>query len=263
MSGGQGQTPDEDDVNLEDSAESESWTVDAVFADIDEETRRALAEWFVAAIRHAHDQSPSCWAVTRRNGPRLRLLVGHTVVFEIGSARVGVGLHQPGIPESVRADADAGKPDFPFVRIEGGVARWFSVARFLELASALQKSALRFIELAAAGYPKTPFARHHAPTMLAALGEFVGSTLPTPVLEGPSYWKISPGEQAKLWPQCRDGGYITIGWNDLGDLSGIDREAFDDRFGGLARATPDADPTKARASLAISQHSSGRQDRCQ
>ncbi|MBM7868341.1 EVE domain-containing protein [Heliobacterium gestii] len=32
------------------------------------------------------------------------------------------------------------------------------------------------------------------------------------------YYKIAPGEGAALWPECLAGGYISIGWNEMGDL---------------------------------------------
>ncbi|MET9061462.1 AAA family ATPase [Streptomyces antibioticus] len=31
-------------------------------------------------------------------------------------------------------------------------------------------------------------------------------------------WKIAPGERGRLWEECRDGGVIRVGWDDLGDL---------------------------------------------
>jgi AAA domain (dynein-related subfamily) len=40
------------------------------------------------------------------------------------------------------------------------------------------------------------------------------------------YWKISPGENASYWPACRDGGFIAVGWGELGDLSKMTREQF-------------------------------------
>ncbi len=30
--------------------------------------------------------------------------------------------------------------------------------------------------------------------------------------------KISPGRQAVYWPECRDGGFIAVGWDEIGDL---------------------------------------------
>jgi len=31
-------------------------------------------------------------------------------------------------------------------------------------------------------------------------------------------WKIAPGERGRLWDECRDGGAIRVGWDELGDL---------------------------------------------
>jgi 5-methylcytosine-specific restriction enzyme B len=39
--------------------------------------------------------------------------------------------------------------------------------------------------------------------------------------------KIAPGHDAHLWPECRDGGYICIGWEEVGDLRQYEsKEAF-------------------------------------
>jgi len=43
------------------------------------------------------------------------------------------------------------------------------------------------------------------------------------------YWKIAPGENAWNWDACRDGGFIAIGWDGLGDISGLSRSEFDAR----------------------------------
>lgn len=31
-------------------------------------------------------------------------------------------------------------------------------------------------------------------------------------------WKIAPGERGRLWDECRDGEFICVGWDELGDL---------------------------------------------
>lgn len=31
-------------------------------------------------------------------------------------------------------------------------------------------------------------------------------------------WKIAPGERGRLWEECRKGGVIRVGWDELGDL---------------------------------------------
>ncbi|MGI5837737.1 MAG: hypothetical protein ACOX87_14765 [Chloroflexota bacterium] len=41
------------------------------------------------------------------------------------------------------------------------------------------------------------------------------------------YWKIAPGKDAWNWDACREGGFIAIGWDELGDLSNLTKEQFD------------------------------------
>ena len=44
-------------------------------------------------------------------------------------------------------------------------------------------------------------------------------------------YKIAPGEDAKIWPQCLAGQYMAVGWGDVGDLSTFeDFDAFEKRF---------------------------------
>jgi hypothetical protein len=35
------------------------------------------------------------------------------------------------------------------------------------------------------------------------------------------YWKIAPGQVARLWDQCVRDGNIAVGWNELGDLTPV------------------------------------------
>lgn len=42
----------------------------------------------------------------------------------------------------------------------------------------------------------------------------------------PSYWKVSPGANADHWKECLAGSYIGVGWTELGDLRGLDRDGF-------------------------------------
>ena len=43
------------------------------------------------------------------------------------------------------------------------------------------------------------------------------------------YWKIAPGEQARLWQDSLDGQYISIGWEELGDIRDMTRKDFERR----------------------------------
>lgn len=71
-----------------------------------------------------------------------------------------------------------------------------------------------------------------------------GIALPSDVFDMFSHWlvavrkfsfkeakvyKIAPGGQAWNWETCRDEGYIAIGWDELGDLSGLSKEEFAER----------------------------------
>lgn len=54
--------------------------------------------------------------------------------------------------------------------------------------------------------------------------------------ESSVYLKVAPGEQASAWQDCLDGGYICIGWDELGDLSLYD--TFDEFSQAFAHTYP-------------------------
>lgn len=57
--------------------------------------------------------------------------------------------------------------------------------------------------------------------------------------------KIAPGNSAEFWDACRDGGYICVGWDKVGDLKEFEsKEEFRKAFGD---AYPDYSPSKASA----------------
>jgi 5-methylcytosine-specific restriction protein B len=43
------------------------------------------------------------------------------------------------------------------------------------------------------------------------------------------YWKIAPGRNARYWDLWRDEGFASVGWNELGDLTGLTHEEFVER----------------------------------
>ena len=43
------------------------------------------------------------------------------------------------------------------------------------------------------------------------------------------YWKIAPGADAWNWKSCRDHGYIAVGWDEMGDLSGMNKDQFEEK----------------------------------
>ena len=56
---------------------------------------------------------------------------------------------------------------------------------------------------------------------------------------GQRFWKIAPGRNASIWKQCRDGGYIAVGWNEMGNLAGLDWAGFQARARDLMAEHPD------------------------
>jgi 5-methylcytosine-specific restriction protein B len=49
--------------------------------------------------------------------------------------------------------------------------------------------------------------------------------------EAPRVVKIAPGDDAKYWDECLEGGYICVGWDRVGDLREFEsKEAFRSRF---------------------------------
>ena len=57
--------------------------------------------------------------------------------------------------------------------------------------------------------------------------------------ENTQYWKIAPGQGAMYWDTWVNEGCATIGWNDLGDISGLSHEEFAARLEPLLEEYPD------------------------
>ncbi len=53
------------------------------------------------------------------------------------------------------------------------------------------------------------------------------------------YWKIAPGEGAWNWQDCRDEGFIGMGWEELGDLTDCSKEEFEKRCEKVMSEKPD------------------------
>ena len=45
---------------------------------------------------------------------------------------------------------------------------------------------------------------------------------PMIAMRQPKTWVYAPGEGAKMWPDCNDNNIISIGWEEVGDLTGFD-----------------------------------------
>ncbi|ULP37680.1 AAA family ATPase [Mycolicibacterium rufum] len=47
---------------------------------------------------------------------------------------------------------------------------------------------------------------------------------PPPGARVTKYWKVAPGARGRFWDECREGNYICVGWDEIGDLSLFDTE---------------------------------------
>lgn len=67
------------------------------------------------------------------------------------------------------------------------------------------------------------------------LGQFLYEWATPPGWIAARYWKIAPGHNADRWAECLEGGYICVGWDEIGDLSLFDsvedfRHAFAETY---------------------------------
>jgi len=53
------------------------------------------------------------------------------------------------------------------------------------------------------------------------------------------FWKIAPGADARNWERCRNGGYIALGWDELGDVSKLTKKEFQEKNTRLAKESSD------------------------
>ena len=51
------------------------------------------------------------------------------------------------------------------------------------------------------------------------LAGFLYAWSPPPGARTVKHWKVAPGARGRLWDECLAGGYICVGWDDVGDLS--------------------------------------------
>jgi hypothetical protein len=233
----------EDDAGEDDDvpAGSGRWTLDDLMTGLDADARKILVEWIAHVVERAHATSPNCWNMTRVKRT-LRVNVGRNVSFEFRPPKIiGVGLHLPSLTDSASDIPPVPRlKEFSFVDVENSVLRCITLEHFLAHHDALRPAADRFIEGSAKAFANTPFARYHAPDLLAEVEHAFGSPMPHPTHEAAStaasYWKVAPGAGADRWPQCRDGGYIAIGWGEFGDLTGVTQAQLEEKHASLREA---------------------------
>jgi len=67
------------------------------------------------------------------------------------------------------------------------------------------------------------------------------------------YWKISPGENAWQWEECRRGNFIGVGWELFGDISRMSHDAFQARHEEILRSFPELRASPSWSPNAVAQ----------
>jgi len=68
---------------------------------------------------------------------------------------------------------------------------------------------------------------------------------PLIAMRQPKTWVYAPGEGAKMWPDCNDNNIISIGWEEVGDLTGFDTK--DELDMAVDKAFPEDTTTKTNS----------------
>lgn len=219
--GGDGASEDEGDATDDSDARNLLGQLYAAEPD-----RLAAAVLLAASIRKADALNPKSWCVTNPGGAeKIRLNVGVLRVLDLLSEKVRIIVDPERLDDPVRASLGAAyEPGEP-----GAKNPFADVIVAPTTAASLPDEVLAAHDafIARGAVSSSPFARlHHRPAIIESLEALLGEQLPRPATPQMRYWKVSPGENGEQWDECRDGGFIAIGWNKLGDLTDVDHDEF-------------------------------------
>lgn len=234
--GGSTQQESDSDDDVDDDADPPLDALRAWYPDARQ--LHAVAMALTDAIRVAHDANPKGWCVTRpRDKSLIRMNAGIARAFDVkpGAVELAATLDDLTVQERASVSPMLDRSDGQVLSGQtygDNGALILSPDTLTELPIAYRKAHKSFIVRGVRS--RTPFGRFHNRAVLEALRELTGEEVPDPELPI-SYWKISPGESGQEWDQCREGKYIAIGWNELGDLSTTVNEAAFDTLAAVAR----------------------------
>jgi predicted RNA-binding protein with PUA-like domain len=204
----------------------------------DANLRGKLVELMADAIEAAHRVSEKSWCATAVAPGQVRLNVGRNAILTLSPGDVvHLAFSGSDTPPAVLEEIESlGTDAYEYKGSPSGVYRTWKVADFARLASHVSHEVVRFATESARACLNSPYLRSHSQAVVEAVAHLAGRDLPQANfadLEVSSYWKISPGRGASLWPTWRDGNHVSIGWGELGNLSGLSRDEFDARLNSL------------------------------
>ncbi len=190
--------------------------------------RQAAATLLATAIRVAHGVNPKSWCVSNPGGAeKIRLNVGAVRVLDLRPGSVRLAVDGTKLDASVRASLGASIDLSDAQRLaafgDNGIVD-VSASAIGALRDEVRVAHEALVKRAAT--TASPFARFHQPSIVDAVATLLGEQLPIPSSSQARYWKVSPGEKGEMWEECRDGKFIAMGWDKLGDLSAVDHAEF-------------------------------------
>lgn len=186
-------------------------------------------------IEAAHEVSDRAWCATSVASGKVNLNVGRNAILTLMSGEVvRFALGEDDVSTQVLSKVEeAGSDAYQYKGPPDGAIRTLKVGDFADMAGDVADGVVAFARASAEAYKKSPYRSAHSVAVVEAVAHLAQRELPQPSYadaEVLSFWKISPGRGAHLWPTWREGGYVAIGWSELGDLSEVSREEFDERL---------------------------------
>lgn len=200
----------------------------------DPEKRTAVLEIFARIIETVHPIAPAGWSTTLHHD-RFTLNIGTRATLSPQRDSVWLGLSGPTPPQELLEVLERYEEPFSFSIDTPTYFATIGIDDYLSHKDAFDEQILATARYFAEKGKRAPWKRFHSPNVIRYAEEVVGRTLPDPEYEiddgftgGDSieYWKIAPGANARLWDEWVNGGHSSMGWSEVGDVTGMSRPEF-------------------------------------
>jgi len=213
------------------------------------EQREAILETFADAIIAAHEINQNSWGVTLKPN-RVRLNVGALEAVVVRKRPHRDGYLYVLVDSSALADADLLAFDAVgclrgeqiYKKQSGAIGFFIPHDRVSEVVDRVKETAfLPRVRAAAKARLISTIAKSHSPNVIEYIEEELGRRLPEPsynagasIRSDARIWKVAAGERGSIWDIWKRESYISVGWDNLGDLHGVTKEEYQNRSNAYA-----------------------------